>query len=108
MKLYKDEQLTELVDDNVLESDTNSIVLGIVDVGKSEVFDYWLYNDGKNDLVDIVVSTINNELEILSYPIQLKAKESSKLSVKWTPSTTVKKGLKANVMFKVSEIVGPE
>jgi len=99
MKIYKDKGLTIEVD--------NELDLGIVDAGKSKTYKYYIVNETSNDLVDLVVSTVSSELEIIQYPIQIKAHGSSEIILKWTPSITIKKGLKASLVFKASEIIKP-
>ena len=99
MKIFKDQELkNEVIGD---------LDLGIVDAGKSKTYEYYIVNEGNYDLVDLVVSTISNEIELVQYPTQMKAHSSAQITLKWTPSVTVKKGLKANLMFKASEIVTP-
>lgn len=100
MKIYKNKELT-------IEVDTE-LDLGIVDAGKSKTYNYYIVNETSNDYVDLVVSTISDELEVVQHPTQIKAHESSKVILKWTPSVTVKKGLKTNILFDFAEIVKPK
>lgn len=99
MKIFKDQELKHEVEEE--------LDLGIVDAGKSKTYEYYIVNETDNDLVDLTVSTVSNELEVIQHPTQIKAHESVKISLKWTPLITIKKGLKTSLMFKASEIVKP-
>ena len=99
MQMFNDSKLkNEIIDD---------FDLGIVDVGKFKTYEYYIVNEGIYDLVDLIVSSISGEIEIIHAPIQIKAHTSAKIIFKWTPSVTIKKGLKANLLFKANEIVTP-
>ncbi len=99
MKIFKDKDLKYEV---IGEFD-----LGIVDAGKSKDYEYYIVNETSNDLVDLTISTMSEELKIVQYPTQLKSHESIKIILKWTPSITIKKGLKTSLVFKASEIIKP-
>jgi len=97
MKIFKDQELKNEI--------IGELDLGVVDAGKFKIYDYFIVNETNNDLVDLKVSTISNELEVIKHPTQVNAHESSKITLKWTPSITIKKGLKASLLFKASEII---
>lgn len=99
MKIFKDEKLKDEV--------IGDFDLGIVDVGKSQEYEYYLVNDTVNDLVDFTVSTISSEVEVLQAPSQINAHEVGRLKIKWTPNITIKKGLKTSLVFNASEIIKP-
>lgn len=99
MKIFKDEKLKDEV--------IGDFDLGIVDVGKYKEYEYYLVNDTANDLVDLKVSTISNEIEVLQAPTQINAHEVGKMKIKWTPSITIKRGLKTSLIFNASEIIKP-
>ena len=99
MKIYKNSSLTEEI--------VSELDLGIVDAGKSQIYEYYIMNELSNDLVDLTVTTVSNEVKILKYPTQLKARGSAPITLEWSPSMTIKKGLKTTLLFRASEIVKP-
>lgn len=82
----------------------DTIDLGIVSVGESKIFEFFLHNNSEFRNIDIKVSVENDEVDILSVPEKLNADEKSVFKIKWTPSLEVKKGLKTTVKITAMEL----
>jgi len=87
MKFFKDEKLTQ----EVTEFD-----LGIVPAGTTKTFTFYMLND-EAPLINLRFDIDNKEVKIIDFPKELDTNESSKLILSWTPSVTLKKGLKAQI-----------
>ena len=80
------------------------ILLGIVDAGTSKEYSYFLYNDEADEVIDISIEFEHKEIEVLKCPTNLGYKGKDVLKIKWSPSLTVKKGLKAPFKIKATEL----
>jgi len=87
--------------DNILGE---SVDLGVVEAGKSKEFEYFLYNDDADEVTEITVEFKSSEIEVLVVPKTLGAKGKEVLKIKWSPSLTVKKGLKSEFKIKATEL----
>lgn len=83
---------------------TTNFDLGIVEAGKSKEYSYYIVNDTVAELVDVKVEIAHKEVEIVTFPSKLKAGERGELTIKWSPSLTVKKGLQTLVKITGSEL----
>jgi len=84
---------------------------GIVSVGDSKVFEYFLYNDTGTTVTEIEViltTRNNNELKLEEFPTELKDEEQGSIKIRWTPNLQIKKGLKARIEIKGRELWLPE
>ena len=95
MKIYADKELKKQVEE---------LDFGIVLAGETKTFEFFLHNDTVAEVDEIVPSVANAEVEILAYPKNLKAGESEKITFSWSPTLTVKKGLRALLDLKFFEI----
>jgi len=95
MKIYKNKALTERVE---------KLDLGTVLAGETKQYEFFLHNDSPANLVDLQFSIDNKEASIVSFPSLLKSDEVGRLLIEWTPSVTVKSGLKTNLEIRGSEI----
>lgn len=100
MKLFSDKELTQEVKD---------LDFGIVLAGDTKKIEYYLFNDTVADVVDLKASVnkvdgAEKDVEIVSCPETIKAKESAKIEFSWTPAVTLKKGLKTNLNLNFYEL----
>jgi len=85
---------------NTQNQDVKSIDLGIVEAGTTKEYTYTLFNDTIADAIEIKIEIPNPEVAITSSPKELKANTRAPLILKWSPSLTLKKGLKT--VFKLT------
>ncbi len=97
MRIYKDKDLMEEI--TVLD-------LGIVDAGETEKFTFWIKNESNAFLRKLEFSIEHNEIEILSAPKEMSAQAVDELVVEWSPSITLKDGLKAQLRVRGEELWG--
>ena len=97
----------KLIDEkgNVVEN----LNLGIVSVGKSKEYQYWLLNDSGTLVKDIEISIESDagkELKILDSPETLSDKQKGSLRLKWSPDMKIRGGLRAKISIKAVELWG--
>jgi len=99
MKIYKDEDLTKEILEETLD-------LGIVSAGDSEKFTFWVSNDTHAFLRDLIFLVDHDEVEIIKAPETLTSQEKAELIIKWSPSITLKEGLKTIIRVRGRELWG--
>ena len=79
---------------------------GIVNVGDTENYEYWLYNDNGTKVIKIRLdfATDERDLKIIDHPKTLKKEERGSIKIKWTPSLRIKKGLKNQLKINAVEL----
>lgn len=82
----------------------SKIDLGIVEAGKIQDYIFYLYNPEIAEVVDIEVKIDNPEVSILVIPKKMSSEQKSELKIRWSPSVTVKKGLRASIEIKAKEL----
>lgn len=97
MKLYNDVELTKEVKHDKLD-------FGMVLAGDTQEYTYYVYNDTTAELASLTFNTENPEVQVIEAPEKLKSFESAQLKIKWTPSITLKEGLKSHLRIKGYEI----
>ena len=98
MKIYADKNLTqELVE--VLD-------FGIVPAGETKTFTFYVSNDSSAYLRELEFILDHNELEILEFPKELLTHAVGELIIEWSPSVTLKQGLKAQLRIQGKELWG--
>lgn len=95
MKIFKDSTLMTEVD--ILD-------LGMLEVGRTKRFEFFVQNDQGFDVQDLKFAVDNAEVKISSSPKMLKIDAVGKLIIEWTPSSTVRKGLKTALKVNGVEI----
>jgi len=95
MKLYKNKNLTEEVD--VLD-------LGIVEAGETAFFTYYAYNETQAEMKMLLFKVDHPEVKIKTAPIELAPKAIAELIIQWSPSVTLKQGLKARLNISGIEL----
>ena len=108
MKIYKDKELTELVEGNTLD-------LGIGLAGESHEYTFYIYNNLHAELKNLkfeVKPTVNRNFEkkiseevaIKVAPKEMSAKQIAELKIEWNPAVDIKSGLKAQLHINGFEI----
>jgi hypothetical protein len=97
MKIYKDYDLKNEVD---------LLDLGIVQAGNTKQFEFWLYNDLRAYLKELQFKIEHAEVIVVEAPKEMKSHAKAKLVLSWTPSITLKEGLKARLCIMGLEIYG--
>ncbi len=95
MKLFADKELTKPVED---------LDFGIVLAGDTKKVEFYLYNDSVADVVELKPSVDNADVKVLSFPSELKSKSTAKIEFSWSPSITLKKGLKTELSLNFYEL----
>ena len=95
MKIYKDKEKTKEV--------SSTLDFGAVMAGEKQKFEYFIENDTKAELKDIKFTVIHDELHIIKAPSHLKPHETASLVVEWSPSITIKQGLKSQLRIEAME-----
>lgn len=95
MKLYKDKELTQIVE---------SLDLGVLEAGKTKQYVYFIYNDTPAELTKIKIEVSHKEVKIVNPIEYLKPNGIGSLVLEWSPSITLKEGLKTELNISASEI----
>lgn len=95
MKIYSDSNLTTEIKD---------LDFGIVLAGATKKVSYWLYNETDAEVVELKPSVANTEVKVLSCPDKVASKSSVEATFEWTPSITIKKGLKTELLLNFYEL----
>ena len=99
MKIYIDSNLTEELEDDTFD-------LGIVPAGEIKEFKFFCFNDSNALLKNLEFSVEHEEVEIKEAPEELITKGMGELIILWSPSITLKEGLKAKLSIKGIELYG--
>ena len=78
--------------------------LGMVEAGDTKDYQYILYNNKSIDVIEIKVEISHKEVEVLDFPKELKGKESKTIKLSWSPSVTIKRGLKTLIKISGKEL----
>lgn len=108
MKIYKDRELTELVDAQTLD-------LGVGLADESHDYTFYLHNELHADLKNLnfeIKPTVNrafeekisSELQILESPKEMASKSIAEIKLQWKPAVDIKSGLKAELHINGFEI----
>jgi hypothetical protein len=95
MKLFKDKDLTQ---------QTDTLDFGIVLAGDTKTIEYYLQNETEAEVVEIKPIVENTEVKIVSFPENLKSKEVIKVAFSWSPTITLKRGLKSALNLNFFEL----
>jgi hypothetical protein len=97
MKLYKNKELTEEI--TVLD-------FGILSAGESKIFTFYVKNDSEAELRNLSFSVEHKELSMVESPKSLLKKEEAELKIKWSPSVTLREGLRSKLNISGVELWG--
>lgn len=95
MKIFKDKELKEEI---------ASLDLGIVTAGGRKEYEFFVLNDSRAHLKNITFEVSHVEVKVVAAPETLKEKEIGSLILAWSPSTTLKEGLKTVLRIQASEL----
>ena len=98
LRIYKDKELTQEI--------VSVFDLGIVPAGTIKSFTFWVLNDSSAKLKTLKFSIEHQEVKITKSPEELEAHENSQLVLSWSPSVTLKEGLKARLRISGIELWG--
>jgi len=77
---------------------------GNVEIGKNKKISCFLVNDSEAELIEIEVSTNNEEVVIENVPEKVKPFSEVELHFIWTPTLKEKKGLKTELSVEAIKI----
>jgi hypothetical protein len=97
MKIYLDKDLTQEI---------TLLDLGIVPAGETKQFIFYVFNDSGAHLKELEFSVEHEEVKITQAPEELIAHDSDQLILRWSPSVTLKEGLKAQLNISGTELWG--
>jgi hypothetical protein len=97
MKIYKDRDMTFEVD---------TLDFGVVPAGDTERKTYWIYNDSNAYYQELEFIVEHIEVEVVDAPKELSAQAVAELIVEWSPSVTLKEGLRTRLRIKGKELWG--
>jgi len=97
MRIFKDKELMEEI--SILE-------LGIVPAGEVKRFDFWVMNENNAFLKEILFTVEHQEVEVIEAPTELSPQEVNQLTIEWSPSITLKEGLKASLRYRATQLWG--
>lgn len=97
MKLFKDKDLTKEIE--VLDFE-------IVPAGKTERFRFYVLNDSGAYLKTLKFEVAHKEVKVIEAPDELAPQAEGELVLDWSPSVTLKEGLKAQLKISGIELWG--
>jgi len=111
VRIYKDSEMRDEVENKTMD-------LGIVDVGDTKEFEYWVLNDTKDELkflkyvlrkidreTGIVTDEISEEAYVVEAPEEMLPHDSSILIVSYTPEISIDEGLRVQLEIRGKRIV---
>lgn len=97
MKIYLDKKLTREIEDKTFD-------LGVVLAGETKQFEFWVLNDSNAYLKKLEFKIEHKEVKVIEAPTELQAQATGKLLLEWSPSITIKEGLKAVLRLRGREL----
>ena len=95
MKIYTDSEL---------KNEIQEFDLGIVRAGETKQYEYYLHNDTNAELRNLTCAVDNKEVKLVSVPTLMEAMQKTKIIIEWSPSVTIKQGLKCAFCIKGDEL----
>lgn len=95
-----------IYEDSLMTKEVSVFDFGIVPAGETKQFRYWVVNDSNAHLRDLKFSIDHEEVEILEAPEELMHKAVGELVLEWSPSITLKEGLRAQIKISGIELWG--
>jgi hypothetical protein len=95
MKLYKDRELKEEIE---------ILNLGIVEAGEVASFTYYVYNETQAEMKTLLFKVDHPEVKVINAPKELATKAIAELIIQWSPSITLRQGLKARLNISGIEL----
>lgn len=97
MKIFTDKTLVDEI--KVLD-------LGIVTAGETKEFTFFVQNELDAFIQDLKFNTENPEVKIIEAPLMMESKAIKPLVLSWTPSVTLRQGLKTQLSIVGTELWG--
>lgn len=97
MKIYKDLEKTQEI---------QSINLDVLAAGETKEYIYYVYNDIDAELIDLEFTIKNSEIQVVSAPKTIKAKETAELKIAWKAAVAIKQGVHAELHIEMKELWG--
>jgi hypothetical protein len=97
MKIYKDKQL---------QVEVQELDLGILEAGESKIYTFYVYNDTEAELTVLAFAVPHKEVAIIEAPKNMLKLSSAELTIKWSPSITLREGLKTSLQISGTELWG--
>lgn len=95
MKLFKDKELKQEVE---------TLDLGIVEAGETVSYTFYVYNDTQAEMNTLIFKIEHPEVKIIKTPKEIISKATTELVIEWSPSVTLKQGLKARLNISGIEL----
>ncbi len=81
------------------------VSLGVVEAGKSQDFEFTIYNDSILAKIAYIKAEIPHaEVSVIECPSVLAPKAKGTLKIRWKPSLTIKQGLHTTIKLSASEL----
>ena len=100
IRIYIDRDLTKEIQDKTFD-------LGIVPAGEVKKFEFWVLNDSRANLRILNFIIDHPEVRVAKAPTELKPDEAGRLILEWSPSVTLKQGLRATLKISGIELWSP-
>jgi hypothetical protein len=97
MKIYKDKDLMQQVEE---------IDLGIVPAGETKRFTFYVRNDSLAFLRNLRFMVEHAEVKVIESPEELAPQTDDTIILEWSPSITLKEGLKTMLRVQGIELWG--
>jgi len=97
MKIFKDKELKEEINGNVLSG-------GIVEAGETKIVTFYIQNDNFSTLQALSFITKNKEVEILEFPVELSKLEVKPLVIKFIADVNLRQKIEAKLTIKGREL----
>lgn len=97
LKIYKDRDLTQPVID---------LEFGILPAGETKRYTFYLFNNTSAYLKELKFAVDHDEVEIVEVPNELSPQAVGEIIFKWSPSVTLKEGLRAQLHVTGIELWG--
>lgn len=95
MKLFQDADLKYEID---------LLDLGRLPAGETKQYVFYVSNDSAAILEDLVFSVEHEEAKVIKAPTEMPIRAVSELVIEWSPSVTLKEGLKTRLIITGKEI----
>ena len=84
--------------------EVSDLRLGIVAAGTSKEFQYFIMNNSPAELVNIEMHLKHKEIKVKKMPDTIPAEMRAEMIIEWSPSLTLKQGLKVDFNISGEEI----
>ena len=82
--------------------------LGTLEAGQSKEYSYVVYNDTFAHVVELEISTTNEEVKVINVPDSLSPQQKATFNIVWKSSIDVKKALETILKIQAKELYKPK